>query len=104
MRNISDHGGAVVGVTHSRSVTAAFRSSTVVLRDGSEHVFSELGYSKGAKIRELDRMLDVSKARRLLILWVPRELKRWKRGPGFMCLGRLWFQTTPAEEPKPTKL
>ena len=45
--------------------------------------------------RPLDNMLDVKNAKRLLVLWVPRAMSRWKRGGWGMCLGRLWLQWTP---------
>lgn len=45
--------------------------------------------------RDIDRMIDVHGAKRLLLLWVPKTLRRWKMLPRGICLGRLWVQVTP---------
>ncbi len=103
MNDLSGHNGVVTGVEHSRSVTRVFKSSVVTLQDGSQHRFDESGYRGTTRMRELDHLLDVSKARRLLILWVLPALSRWKCGDGHLCLGRLWFQTTAPTEIKTPK-
>ena len=49
-------------------------------------------YGKSCGLRH---MTDCPNARRLLIMWVPREFSRWKRVSWGFTLGRLWMQWTP---------
>lgn len=50
--------------------------------------------------RELDRLIDVQNARRLLLIWsrAPSSIstRRWTRFPGGFRAGRLWVQWTMA--------
>ena len=99
MRKISDHHGAVVSVKHANGYRPLIvRSSDVTLLDGAVHRFTEYGLHRQITCRELDHFVDVSKAKRVLVLWVQKEHSQWKVGENFVCLGRLWIQTTPKKK------